>query len=332
MPELKPQIHNEVVLPQKEAPQKVSNPLFAPPKEIREEAVPAVSLPPQPVKRPEDFKAPSPISTYTSDARKGIKKRKETPLSVLAKQQDSKKAEPKRRSAKKKTSTPIIVTAVALLVLGIGVVAGAFYFLNQGTAPVATPTRVVTPVFAEDRTRVSASAVPDLQDLEDLLASVPAPFANTLTHVTFSAPTEAGSEVIPFSDVLLRISEVPGTLARSVYPQSMLGVYGDAKEPVLVLAVTSFERSFKSLLSWEDEMPSAFAPLFGDLDTTVISTTTPAYIQNFIDEEIETTDARILYDAGGNTHIIYGFVTPNILFITKTKDTFVDLTDRIVRE
>jgi len=112
----------------------------------------------------------------------------------------------------------------------------------------------------------------------------------------------------------------------------MLGVYGDAKEPVLVLAVTSFERSFKSLLSWEDEMPSAFAPLFGDLDTTVISTTTPAYIQNFIDEEIETTDARILYDAGGNTHIIYGFVTPNILFITKTKDTFVDLTDRIVRE
>jgi len=330
LPKLEPQRHPEVVLEQKEAPVRSSNPLFAPPKEAAP-AMPKVSLPVQPPAPRTEFKKPSPISTYTSDARKGIKKQNDTSLSILAKQQDSKKAAPRKATAKK-SSTPIIATAVVLLVLGVSAIGGAFYFANQGTAPVTTPSRVVTPVFAEDRTRVSASATPDLNDLADLLSSVAPPVGNTLTHVTFSIPGETGSEIIPFSNILLESNSVPGTLARSIYPQSMLGIYGEEKEPVLVLAVTSFERSFKSLLSWESEMPDALSPLFGDLSSTTFGTSTPPYIQEFIDEEIETTDARVLYDADGNTHLIYGFVTPNVLFITRTKEAFLDLADRIVRE
>jgi len=319
----------KIVLPQKDAPQVSKNALFAPPKQVTV-SVPEVSLPPQMPVEQKDFKKPSPLSTYTSDARRGIKKQKDTRLSVLAKQQDSKKSAPKKRSLKKKQ--PIVAIAIILLVLGVGALAGTFYFLSQDTAPVATPTRVVTPVFAENRTRISASSIPTLSNLADLLSSVPTPFANALTHVTFSIPTEIGSEVIPFSDILLESPSVPGTLARSVYPQSMLGVLGEEKEPVLVLAVTSFERSFKSLLSWEADMPNALRPLFGELDVVPVSTTTPPYIQQFVDEEIETSDARILYDANGDTYLIYGFVTPNILFITRTKEAFLDLADRIVRE
>ena len=325
-PKLTPHVHHEVVLKQPETPKPASSSLFAPPKEKISE-MPKITLP-QPPK--EEFKNPSPISTYTSDARQSITTRNDTPLSVLAKQQDSKKAEPRKEASK--SSTPLIAIAVVLLVLGLGAVGATFYFLNQGTAPIATPTRVVTPVFAENRTRVSASGIPSISDLTDLLTSVETPVSNTLTHITFAQQGEAGSEIIPFSDILLNSKTVPGTLARSIYPQSMFGVYGDEKEPVLILAVTSFERSFKSLLSWEAEMPSALRPIFGELETTSFATTTPTYIQNFVDEEIETTDARILYDANGNTYLIYGFITPNVLFITKTKETFVDLTDRIVRE
>jgi hypothetical protein len=325
-PKLTPHIHHEVVLQQPETPKAPSSSLFAPPKEKVSE-MPKVTLPQAPR---EEIENPSPLSTYTSDARKSITKRKDTPLSVLAQQQDSRKSQPKRKATK--SSTPLIVVAVVLLVLGISAIIGAFYFLNQNTAPVETPTRVVTPVFAENRTRVSATGTPSISNLEELLASVETPAAKTLTHITFATQSETGSELIPFSDILLNSKTVPGTLARSVYPQSMFGVYGEQKEPVLVLAVTSFERSFKSLLSWEAEMPTALNPLFGELETTPFATSTPAYIQKFIDEEIETTDARILYDANGETYLIYGYITPNVLFVTQTKETFIDLVKRIVRE
>jgi len=328
-PKLEPEVRHEVVLPQKEVPAKPSNSLFAPPQEVKKEAPAAFSLPPQPPQT--EFKDAQPLSTYTSDARRGIQEQKHTRLSVLASQQDSKKAPPKK-VAPKKSSTPVLVTAVILVVLGVGIVGGAFFFLRTETAPVSTPQRVVTPVFAENRTNVTASAVPTIGDLEDLLLSVNAPAGNTLSHVTFSSVSNGVAEIIPFSNILLESKQVPGTLARTVYPQSMFGVYGENKEPVLVLAVTSFERSFKSLLLWEEAMPEALAPLFGDLNTLQVGTTTPEFIQRFVDEEIETTDARILYDAAGDTHIIYGFVTPNILFVTQTKETFIDLTDRIVQQ
>ncbi|XKT75286.1 MAG: hypothetical protein ACJKSS_00650 [Patescibacteria group bacterium UBA2103] len=332
----------EIVLPgQQEAP-KPSGSLFAPPAEKKEEAPAPAPLPkpesaPEPIAPPlppmprEEFKTPSPIATYTSDARKGIKEQKDTPLSVLAKQQDAKKAPPKRQ-APKKSSLPVFAISITLLVLGVGAVTGAYFFLQSDPTPVTTPQRVVTPVFAENRTKVSATKTPQIKDLTELISLVSTPGEGSLTHVTFQAPGEVGPEIIPFSEVLLASNEVPGALARSAYPQSMLGIYGTESEPVVVLAVTSFERSFKSLLSWESDMPQALAPLYGALNRTQVGTSTPPYIAQFIDEEIETTDARILYDAVGDTHLIYGFPTPNILFITKTKDTFIELTDRIVRE
>lgn len=328
-PELEPEIPHQVVLTQKEEAPKPSNSLFAPPQEVKREEAPAVSLPPQPPRT--EFKEAQPLSTYTSDARRGIKEQKHTRLSVLASQQDSKKAPPKKLKPKK-SSMPIIVTSVILVVLGAGVVGGALFFLRTETAPVSTPQRAVTPVFAENRTNVTASATPTIEDLQNLLLSVNAPAPNTLSHVTFSSVTNGATEIIPFSDILLNTSAVPGTLARTAYPQSMFGIYGETKEPVLVLAVTSFERSFKSLLTWEDKMSETLAPLFGSLNTLQVGTTTPEFIQKFVDEEIETTDARILYDAAGDTHIIYGYITPNILFITKTKETFIDLTNRIVQQ
>lgn len=291
----------------------------------------APPIPPRQELRAEDIKPASPIKTYTSDARKGIKDRKETPLSVLAKQQDTKKAPPKREVPKKKSSLPLIAGAVGLIILGIVLVGGTFAYLSSPEEPTQTTPRVVTPVFAESRTKVSASNTPTLRDLSPLISQVETPQGNALVHITFAKPGEVGEEIIPFSEILLR-SDVPGTLSRSVYPQSMLGVFGTAKEPVMILAVSSFERSFKGLLSWEDTMSTTLAPLFGPLETTATSTTTPAYVEAFVDEELETTDVRILYDATGNTHIVYGFITPEIVFITKTKATFLELTDRIVRE
>lgn len=337
-PQELPPIKEEKPLP------KPSSNLFAPPAPKAPEPPKPVVMPkpeptpipaPQPLPLPEkpktEFKAPSPITTYTSDARKGIKQQKETPLSVLAKQQDAKKAPPKKQQPKK-SGTPVLVLATAFLLLGVGAIVGAYFFLQSDPTPVATPQRVVTPVFAENRTKVSATATPRLDDLNELVQMVSTPAPETLTHITFQAPGELGPELIPFSEILLASNEVPGTLARAVYPQSMFGVYGDTKEPVLVLAVTSFERSFKSLLSWESDMSEDLAPLFGTLNTERIATSTPPYIEAFVDEEIETTDARILYDAVGDTHLIYGFITPNILFITQTKETFIELADRIVRE
>ena len=311
------------------------NPLFAPPKEISQPEKRTIPTPapepiPVPPKPPEDLPIPSPITTYTSDARKGIAKRKETRLSVLAKEQDAKKLPPKKQQ--RSSPVPLVATAVVLIVLGIGALTVTAFFLNQETAPIATTPRVVTPVFAEDRVRVSASETPSLENTQEAFEAVPTPLPNTLTHITFASSGEIGQQTIPFSDILLQSENVPGIFARAVYPQSMLGVYGDQKEPVLILAVTSFERTFRSLLSWENTMPQTLEPVFGPLNETRIGTSTPPFIPVFIDEEVETTDTRILYDAQGSTHLIYGYVTPNILFVTKTKETFIELTERIVRE
>lgn len=309
-----------------EAPKK--NPLFAAPKPKEEKPI-APIVPPRPERRPEDIPAPSPIQTYTSDARKGIKEQKATPLSVLAKQQDAKKAPPKRAVQTKKSSFPLIAGGALLLVLGIGVILGTYLYLQPAPAPQPTSPRIVTPVFAEDRVRVSASSTPTIEAIRSVLPEVPAPQGSFLTHITFA--DESGA-LIPFSDILLNSRGVPGVLARSIYPQSMFGVFGEDKEPVAVLAVSSFERSFRSMLSWEEEMVDTLEPIFGTLLSESTGTTTPVFIPRFIDEEIGTTDARILYDINGIPHIIYGFVDANILFITQSKETFRALRERIVRE
>lgn len=313
-------------LPQQEAPKK--NPLFAAP-QPREEKPIAPITPPRPERRPEDIPAPSPLQTYTSDAREGISKQKATPLSVLAKQQDAKKAPPKKQQPKKPSPLPLIAGGIALMVVGIGIVIGTYAYLQPAPAPQPTSPRIVTPVFAEDRVRVSANGTPTISAIGNLLSDVPAPSGDTITHITFTDNTGA---LIPFSDVLLNSNGVPGVLARAVYPQSMFGVYGPTKEPVAVLAVSSFERSFRSLLSWEDEMAGTLAPLFGTLNTTQVGTTTPQFVPEFLDEEVGPTDTRILYDAAGNPHIIYGFIDANLLFITKSKEAFESLRERIVRE
>ena len=298
--------------------------------EVQKPFVPEAPKVPEP---PKPIREASPLKTYSSDARENIQKKKETPLSVLAKQQDSKKGTPVRKAPQQKRSMmPMVIIGGILVFAGLGAIAAAYTFLAQDEPAPSTP-RVVTPVFADSRTLVQANQTPTLRDLAQVTQTVPAPGSRTLTHITFERIGDIPQR-IGINEIFIESPNVPGSFARAIYPQSMLGFYGDTSEPVFVLPVTSFERAFKGMLSWEDTIDQSLTPLWGALNRTPeeTGTSTPPYVPVFVDEAFAGHDIRVLYDATGETYIVYGFVRENLLFITKTKETFSDLVGRIVNE
>ena len=285
-------------------------------------------VPLAPVSTSTPLPSASPLKTYAYDARDTVTKHESSRLSALAKEEDRRKAPSPTR---KKSSLPALIGSGALVFGGVLAVIIAF-MVTGGESETPPPPRVITPVFADTRVRVSASSVPRISHLEPLLLSVTAPREGTLTHVIFETQ-DTPVLSFPFSEVLMASPTVPGELSRSVYPQSMLGLYGEAKEPVMVLAVSSFERSFRSMLSWESTMDESLSVLFGPLVTdTESATSTPAFRKQFVDVVTRTYDTRILYDAEGAPHLTYGFPRDTILIITKTPETFLRLVDRLSPE
>lgn len=325
-------------LPRQKEESKQSAPLPRAPRPVVEvpKEVPQPTPTPPPAPKPEPVPLPkkelpkrdtdSALHTYTTDAQRksGAKSR----LELIAAEQDAGRG---RSAPIQKSALPIILTSVVLFVLGAGLLIGA-YIMLQEPAPVAQgPARVVTPAYSNDQVRISVSEVPSLEDLPSLTTQVPD--SKGFTHVTI----DTGS-LTPIRTVFSTTDGVPGTLARTILPQSMFGLYGEEREPVFVLVVTSFDRALKGMLAWERELLETSEDLYGPIATVpvAVGTTTPEtsdpITPTFKDRTLGTFDVRMVEDGNGLSHIMYGFVQEDVLLITQTPEAFRELAERILAE
>ncbi len=299
-----------------------------------------------PVVRVEE--TPSRIHTYKSDFADHIDDRGASSFSVLAAQQDAKRAT--LPSVPKKRNLVFAVSGILLIVLGgVGVATAAWYVMRLNTLP---PSGVVVPslVFADEQVKLRGSGNDLIQQIADL-ANEPLPEGNVIiTYLSESTTTSKGEvREVPLSGGTLIAAmklPAPDILLRNIAPFSTVGVLsaGGETRPFFIFRVTSYERTFAGMLAWEVSMGRDLAVLYpargaGNLlpvgTQAPIGTSTPQAVEpvrantQFEDAIVQSHDVRLLRDTAGNTLMLYGYVDKETLILARDEAAYTHLLTRL---
>lgn len=287
--------------------------------------IPKETPPPPPPKPPEPLvlKDAEAIQTFKTDTEKRIQEKQLSPVHILAKETDAKN--PQKRAPRKQSSMAFVFGISAFLIVAGGSLIVGSYLLVTSQTPVAITPRVESPIRVEHQVSINGEAL-----IDDIVQQQSAPLKEgDLTQLYVSESS------IPLSRLFVLL-QAPNLLARSLINTGMIGLYGkgDRGEPFIIVSLSSFESVFKGMLDWEAKLPETITPLFGTLDRTPeepISSTTPTFFfaPIFKDTVISNIDTRILRDAKGDIHMIYGFPQKELLVIAGSEEAFRTILERL---
>lgn len=348
-PDLKP------LIPKGDVPNQVPRPVATPPPpKATEGTVPQVSTPqpPVPAPQPQVFTPPapptvpkpdiSPIETYASDFRAQVEKTGASTVTVLAAEQDAGATPASPAAPASRGNIISIVAGVALLLVGG---AGAYIAYTQylvKTGPVMISPVLATPIFVDEREKISGETPAQLLlAITQSLSHPPAPNAVRLLYTDVST---AGSTTSPQATGRSIFSALqfsaPNLLLRNVNAQgSMAGVItvGTEAAPFFILSVASYSDTFAGMLSWESKMPGDLAALYPPYPPSVVATSTatstssspPSFSILFHDEVVSNHDARVYRDSEGRTVLLYGYWDQNTLVIARGEGAFTEILARL---
>lgn len=128
-------------------------------------------------------------------------------------------------------------------------------------------------------------------------------------------------------------------LIRSLEDNYAFGIYSmpnDNFETYILIRISDFDLSLKSMLDWEKYIALDIKDIFTSNNISSNSTTTVIYknkdTKNFIDKIIKNHDIREYVDNQTNTTIVYGFINNKYLLITSGESSFIDIKDRLLKE
>jgi hypothetical protein len=302
---------------------------------------PAVTVPDIPPGIPTLSKI-APLHTYKSDFADFSKKEGATPLTILAAQQDSRtQAQPVFTTQKKGAWVPILL-GVLLIVGGGGIIfGGVFYLMNR---PIA-PEEILVPslIFADERFRLSGTPSELQVQLANLSASSLREGGVAVAYITYSTTTPEGDvieEPASGGALIANLSlTAPDILLRNTEPSSTVGVVriNNETRPYFILRVSSYERTFAGMLTWEETIKEDLSLFYPSYPATVVATTTASSTpivpivppSEFVDETIANHDVRILKDSEGRSILLYGYRDKQTLIIARNEAAFVELVTRL---
>lgn len=302
--------------------------------------IPVPQTPAQPVTAPAPAPTPSPIHTYSSDFADKIDQKQSSTFSVLAAQSDAGQA---TGSSKKKKSLVPLLAGVAMLVVGLGAVLGAYLYVEKGTA---------VPMIANVPSLITFDESVELQGTGEVLMQALADVANgggvsgnvIVTYVTTLPSEEETASSIPqpggklVDDLNL---PAPDILLRNIQDSSTVGVItaGEETRPFFIFKVSSYERTFAGMLGWERNIATDLSQLYPAYPSpsfqtgTTTASTSPVAVPNtiitFTDDVVANYDVRILRDSSGRSLIIYGYLGKDILVVARDEAAFAALTSRL---
>jgi hypothetical protein len=165
-------------------------------------------------------------------------------------------------------------------------------FTGSEQQPLALPTTSRTEMLAELTTLNQASA--SLVEVVPVAPSTTEPIGASV-FVTTLTPT------VPIAFTATINVVTPGSYRN---------------EPWLALSVVDAATTLGGMLQWEQTMSTDLSPWFGE----------PVVGGEFKDEVIAGVDVRVLHDRSGTRRIIYGFIRPQVLLITTSENSFLNLT------
>lgn len=313
-------------------------------------------IPPPPAPKEEQ---PSPIHTFKSDFSEHTKEKKANVFAILAAEQDRSRRAPPQVIAKPVNPLPIIAGIMLLFLGGLGIFF-AFQFATE-TPPIPVPLKVPSIIFA-DATLELVGDAPYLDELQQVSETTIVDGGLVVTYISIATGTPTGITSIPQNgSVLFRALglKAPDVLLRNITDESTLGLVeaGGETRPFFLLRVASFDRTFAGMLAWEPlmehDLTSIYPPHPGDAplpapaplasstvatSTTKMSSTTTETVPlntldlgpgEFIDEVVDNHDVRVLYDGQGRSLMLYGYKDKRTLIITRNKEAFREILNRL---
>jgi hypothetical protein len=311
-------------------------PAYAPP------AVPAYASAPQPPPA-----APSPIHTYTSDFADRVDARGATAFSVLAAQQD---AAPRALPviAAKRSRLPLILSIAGVLLIILGG-AGAFYAYSITHKP---PVQIIAGVSSlipfDDKAELSGAGSALMSQIAQSAATALPEGEVRVLYTATATTTAAGTNSIPNTGgalIAALMLPAPDILLRNIAPASTVGIVDAQNETraFFILQVTSYDATFRGMLSWEPTMAHDLSMLYpafpagstqadsadASTSTVVIAPSATAAAGQFSDEVVSNHDVRALKDASGRTLMLYGYYDESTLVIARNEAAFAELLGRL---
>lgn len=332
-------------------------PLYREP--IDEEPVPVATPVPEPIIAPLPApETPTPMHTYKSDFTDRVGTHSTTQFSVLAAEQDVKPASRQTPTKTKRSLIPIIAGVVLLLLAGTASYAAYLYVGARHTVPVVTLS-VPSLIVADEYKKLSGTGPELMRELAQVANEV---LVNGNALVTYiEQPATGTSGVIAGSPasggVLIAALNLPAPdlLLRNITEASTVGVIreGGDTRAFFVLRVSSYERTFAGMLTWEPLMERDVGLLYPlyvgapapepevDLNTASttkaatstppVQTTIPATSRGrFEDTIVANRDVRILRDTQGRALMLYGYADKETLIVARNEASFAALLTRLV--
>jgi hypothetical protein len=282
----------------------------------------------------------SPLRTFKTDMAKAVQEHGLSMAKIaIAEQRRQKEVIP--AADKPHSSHWFLIFLFILILIGGGIAAGWYWlkwdiarFVPAGWLPITSTTTpstipaapVATPIFSTEQSQaISLDTNPSSTELvRQITAAINnAATPNSFTNIYF----HRGGEVLGFSALRQALALTwPDHFARILNEQFMLGNFSLANgdHRFLILKPKFFEQAFNGMLNWEGTMPESLVPLLG------AATPRAAREASFTDRIFRNKDVRLLKNTAGETILLYSFLDPDTIVITKDEETFVELFKRFV--
>ncbi|MDB5265422.1 MAG: hypothetical protein JWM39_135 [Parcubacteria group bacterium] len=290
---------------------------------------------------PKPAPAATNLHTFKSDFADHIDSEKASTFSVLAAQSDSRDPrvntpKPAVLKSKKKSNIPAILGGVLLVILGIGGLASAYWFVVL-RSPIATPFTVPSLIFADQKVEIPSDSPSYAQAIVQVAQQPSTEGSITVTYIVTTTSGKAGiiKTPQPGGSIIKQIfAHAPDILVRNIDDSSTVGTIrvSGTSAPFFILDVTSYERTFAGMLGWEPTMGSDLAALYPMSSAAPVGTSTAPQVitaPHFIDATVANHDVRILKDSTNQTVLIYGYRDKQTLIIAKNEAAFAALLNRL---
>jgi len=310
---------------------------------------------------PPPFKVDAPVSfhSYGTDFNDRVDTHSASAFSVLAAEQDVAPSSRPVPTKSRMSFVPVLAGIVLLVLAGAGSYVAYRYIGARTTVPVLT-FQVPSLIVADEYKKISGTG-PDLMRSLAIVANEMLINGNALvTYVEQPATGDPGvlaGSPAPGGVLIKELSlPAPDLLLRNITDASTVGVIreGGDTRAFFVLRVSSYERTFAGMLTWEPLMERDLGllyPLYASaptpeptIDLTTASSTEavasstpvaepvstlPTSRVRFEDAIVANRDVRILRDTSGRSLLLYGYADKETLIIARNEASFAALITRL---
>jgi hypothetical protein len=291
---------------------------------------------------PEDDGSVTAVHTFKQDLQHVVRDNKISVIRAASLEQEKMRPGPIESNfppAPKRSYVGIILFAIILLLLGLTAVFGVLFVMNQRSS--ALPAQPSTSIVFAEQTVSYPVDGKSPSTVKSELALARSGGSSSLGSITQIVPTMQSGDLDANGNPAVRpltLTEFfkaiganpPADLLRALGDTYFFGIHTvDKNAPVLVIPVTSYDRAFAGMLSWESTINSDLAPIFTQVPMNTVDATGIPAARTFTDEVMRNYDVRELKDDSGVVELYYSFPTRDILVIAESPYTFTEILSRL---